>query len=89
VTSEFDKASLTENAVKLSSRNRQILDSKFLLYSLVPKYMKDYFKIIASGTAQEKLGLYKIKKVRISLPPIRIQKKISGIYGLSTYGGVF
>ena len=82
VTDEFHKANLTENAVKLIADNRKT-DSLFLKYALVPDYMKYYFQTVASGAAQDKLGLYKIKKVKINLPPLPTQRKIATI--LSAY----
>ncbi|MCP5245885.1 MAG: restriction endonuclease subunit S [Burkholderiales bacterium] len=82
VTKEFDGANLTENAVKISAK-RELLDSRFLKYALLPEYAKEYMQIVASGAAQGKLGLYKIKKLPIPYPPLPIQKKIAGV--LSAY----
>ncbi|MDG4716531.1 restriction endonuclease subunit S [Winogradskyella marincola] len=82
VTGEFDGANLTENAVKLVS-DKDKADSLFLKYALVPNYMKYYFQIVASGAAQDKLGIYKIKKIKINLPPLKTQRKIASI--LSAY----
>src|SRR5690606_37600775 len=55
----------------------------FLKYALVPDYMKYYFQTVASGAAQDKLGIYKIKKIKINLPPLKTQRKIASI--LSAY----
>jgi type I restriction enzyme, S subunit len=82
VTEEFNGANLTENAVKLSAK-REFLEPKFLKYTLIPESMKEYFQLVSSGAAQGKLGLYKIKKARIPLPPLTLQKKIAAI--LSAY----
>lgn len=82
VSDEFAGANITENAVKLTAKDK-LLEPKFLKYSLFPDTMKQYFQLIASGAAQGKLGLYKIKKTRIPLPPLPIQKKIAEI--LSAY----
>lgn len=82
ITEEFNLANLTENAVKLVAK-RDLLEPKFLKYSLLPNSMKEYFQVIASGAAQGKLGLYKIKDVIINLPPLPIQKRIASI--LSAY----
>ncbi|WP_452228444.1 restriction endonuclease subunit S [Lacinutrix sp. MEBiC02404] len=78
VTDEFDLANLTENAVKLISKSDKV-DSLFLKYALVPDYMKYYFQTVASGAAQDKLGIYKIKKIKINLPPLKTQRKIASI----------
>ena len=82
VTEKFDGANLTENAVKLVS-NQDEVDPIFLKYALVPDYMKYYFQTVASGAAQDKLGIYKIKKIKLKLPPIPTQRKIASI--LSAY----
>jgi len=82
ITTQFDKANLTENAVKLTPLT-DTLDSKYLKYSLVPKYMKGYFQVVSAGAAQGKLGLYKIKKTEIPLPSIEIQLRIAAV--LSAY----
>lgn len=82
VSKEFDKANLTENAVKIMSNKSKVVP-KFLLYYLLPQYSKDYLQILASGAAQDKLGLYKINILNISLPPLETQRKISNI--LSSY----
>lgn len=82
VSSEFDGANLTENAVKLKAKSG-ILHSIFLKYALLPGHAKEYMQMIASGSAQGKLGLYKIKKLTIPFPPFQIQQKIAEI--LSSY----
>jgi type I restriction enzyme S subunit len=81
VSSEFDGANLTENAVKLTAKKGLV--PLFLKYSLLPSDVKQHMQIVASGAAQGKLGLYKIKKLSIPFPPLLIQQKIAGI--LSTY----
>lgn len=82
VSKEFDKANLTENAVKIISNKSKVVP-KFLLYYLLPQYSKDFLQILASGAAQDKLGLYKINILNISLPPLETQRKIANI--LSAY----
>jgi type I restriction enzyme S subunit len=82
VTKEFDKSNLTENAVKLISKKGK-LHPVYLKYTLLPEKMKEYFQIVSSGAAQGKLGLYKIKTIKILLPPLPIQQRIASI--LSAY----
>jgi len=82
INSEFHNANLTENAVKISV-DQNIVYSKYLYYYLNQKDMKQYFQLVASGAAQGKLGLYKIKTTPVSLPPVPIQRKIAKI--LSNY----
>lgn len=81
VEEKFNGANLTENAVKLATNGNMY--AKFLKYALTPSYMKGYFQMIASGAAQGKLGLYKIKKVQVPKPPLPTQQKIAHI--LSAY----
>ena len=82
VAKEFDHANLTENALKLIAK-KQVLDAKFLKYILLPERMKEYFQVVSSGAAQGKLGIYKVKTIKIHLPPLPTQKRIASI--LSTY----
>jgi len=85
ISFELSGANLTENAVKLIAK-KDIVHPKYLHYSLSINHMKSYFEQVAAGAAQPKLGLYKIKKAKIPLPPLPTQKKIAGI--LSAYDGL-
>ena len=82
VTNEFDKASLTENAVKIIVDETQI-SAMFLKFLCQSDHIKSYFELIASGAAQPKLGIYKIQSTKVNLPPIPTQRKIASI--LSAY----
>ncbi|MBS8275597.1 restriction endonuclease subunit S [Thalassospira tepidiphila] len=82
VTEELAGANLTENAAKLVV-DRQKHDPVFLKYFLSSKLSKDRLAFLASGAAQGKLGLYKIKRFSIPRPPLPIQKNVASI--LSTY----
>lgn len=83
IPENLEKASLTENAVKLFPINNDIIDSKFLRYSLSGENQKSKLQQVASGAAQGKLGIYKIKEFKIPLPPLPTQQKIASI--LSAY----
>ncbi|MQP24551.1 hypothetical protein GFJ94_05695 [Flavobacterium sp. LMO8] len=83
ITEEFDGCNLTENAVKLIPHNLNELYPKFLKYSIYGDYQKNKFQQIASGSAQGKLGIYKIKTFEIEVPKIETQKRIASI--LSNY----
>lgn len=78
-----DKANLTENAVRLTEFDRQIVDSKYLCFYLGQPYMKQYMESLAAGAAQSKLGIYKIEKIKVFLPILSVQQKIASI--LSAY----
>ena len=82
ITKEFDNANLTENALKLVSK-KDIIEPKYLNYVLLPEKKKEYFQVVSSGAAQGKLGIYKVKNIKILLPPLTIQKRIASI--LSAY----
>ena len=82
ITTEFDGANLTENAVKLSAKPEK-LNPLYLKYVLLLDAMKEYFQVVASGAAQGKLGLYKIKTMEIPVPLLTHQRKIANI--LSAY----
>lgn len=77
-----DGYNLTENAVRLTNFTEAV-DSKFLHYILMQKHYYDYMQLIAGAAAQPKLGIYKIKKIRVVLPNVSIQKRIADI--LTTY----
>ena len=74
---------LTENAVRLTNFATDLVDSKYLVKLLSQPHMKQYMESLAAGAAQAKLGIYKIEKIKVSLPEINYQQKIASI--LSTY----
>lgn len=79
---ECDRFNLTENAVRLTNFT-ELVDSKFLAMYLNQQFMKEYMRILGSGAAQGKLGVYKIEKIKIPFPDYKTQKKIANI--LSCY----
>jgi type I restriction enzyme, S subunit len=82
ITEKFDGANLTENAARIRV-NKEICDPRFLSYQLATSYSKEKFKFLEGGSAQGKLGLYKIKSFKIILPPLSTQRSIASI--LSAY----
>ncbi len=82
-TKESDKANLTENAVRLTGFDKRLVDSKYLAFYLGQVSMKKHMELLAAGAAQAKLGIYKIEKIKVSLPPCKIQHRIASI--LSDY----
>ena len=79
---ECDGFNLTENAVRLTNFT-ELVDSKFLAMYLNQQFMKEYMRILGSGAAQGKLGVYKIEKIKIPFPDYKTQQKIAHI--LSRY----
>lgn len=77
-----DGYNLTENAVRLTNFTENV-DSKFLNYVLAQKHYYDYMQLIAGAAAQPKLGIYKVKQIKVELPNLEKQKKIA--YILSAY----
>ena len=73
---DCDNANLTENAVRLTSFDKNIVYPQFLNYYLSQPFMKGYMESLAIGAAQAKLGIYKIEKMKLSLPDIDIQKRV-------------
>lgn len=77
-----DGYNLTENAVRLTNYKNNV-DSKFLHYVLAQKQYHDYMQLIAGAAAQPKLGIYKVKRIKVELPDLKKQKRIANI--LSAY----
>lgn len=73
---------LTENAVRLTQFNDKVYN-KYLFYTLFQRQYRAYMQLIAGAAAQPKLGIYKIRNIRVELPDRDIQVMISSI--LSAY----
>ena len=81
-TKEVNGFNLTENAVRLTNFKDNV-SSQYLFYLLVQNQYKEFMQTIAGGAAQPKLGIYKIQRIKVQLPPLPIQQKIASI--LSAY----
>ena len=73
---------LTENAVRLTNFIKTV-NPKYVSYLLNSKKYWELMQQIAGGSAQPKLGIYKIGSIEIDLPTIELQNKIVSI--LSAY----
>lgn len=73
-----DGYNLTENAVRLTNYKNNV-DSKFLHYVLAQKQYHDYMQLIAGAAAQPKLGIYKVKRIKVELPDLKKQERIADI----------
>lgn len=82
IPKELDGANLTENAVKLTSF-KENCHFKYLLYYFLLPGKKKQLEQFAAGSAQGKLGLYKIKDIEVSIPKLPTQLRITSI--LSAY----
>lgn len=78
VPHELDGANLTENAVKLTDICDEI-DPLFLGILLSHPEYKGYMEQLSAGAAQSKLGIYKIRQIKVRVPPRTTQRKISAI----------
>ncbi len=82
IPKELEGANLTENAVKLTLFKNNC-HFKYLLYFFLLPGKKQQLEQFAAGSAQGKLGIYKIKDIEVSIPPLPNQRKIASI--LSAY----
>lgn len=78
VPKALNGANLTENAVKLTKLSREV-DSAFLGTLLSHPQYKAYMEQLSAGAAQAKLGIYKIRRIKVRLPPFPTQRKIAAI----------
>ena len=75
-TEDCDGINLTENAVRLTNFDENVVCSKYLAYYLGQPSMKTYMENLAAGAAQAKLGIYKIEKMKVQLPEVPIQRAV-------------
>ena len=75
VSEELDGFNLTENAVRLTEFDASV-NSLYLLYVLNSKKYWELMQSIAGGSAQPKLGIYKVESIPLELPDLDIQNKI-------------
>ncbi len=78
ITNEYDGANLTENAARIRV-NEKVCDPRFLSFQISTPRAKEKFQLLTGGSAQGKLGLYKINTFDVVLPPIAAQKRIASI----------
>ena len=73
---ELDGVNLTENAVRLTKFKKGI-DTRYLTYYLSQPFAKSYMEGLAAGAAQAKLGIYKVNKIKVTLPDLNTQQAIN------------
>lgn len=78
VGDSLDGANLTENCVKLIDVNDNV-DKEFLYYFLISSMGQEEIKKGTVGAVQPKLPIKNIQSIKMLLPPITVQKQISGI----------
>lgn len=77
ITESLNQANLTENCAKLI--NLKDIDNNFLYYFLSSELGQNEIKKGTVGAVQQKLPLYSIGEINISLPPLETQEKIARI----------
>lgn len=82
VSADLDGYNLTENAVRLTEFDESV-NSLYLLYLLNSQKYWEIMQSIAGGSAQPKLGMYKVESIPIELPTLDIQNRI--VKSISTY----
>lgn len=75
---ELDGANLTENAVRLTNFKKGI-NTRYLTYYLSQPFFKSYMEGLAAGAAQAKLGIYKVNKIKVTIPSIKVQNTINSV----------
>ena len=65
ITNEYDAANLTENAARIRV-NEKVCDPRFLSFQISTPRAKEKFQLLTGGSAQGKLGLYKINAFDVS-----------------------
>lgn len=79
---DVDGFNLTENAVRLTNFDKCIIP-QYLSYILNSKKYMEIMQAVAVGSAQPKLGIYKVEAIPLDLPDLDIQNKIVKI--ISSY----
>jgi len=82
VPASLNGVNLTENAIRLT-KIKDFVSPQFLCQLLSAKFFKEHMELLAAGAAQSKLGIYKIEKIKVLLPPLTTQQRIASI--LSAY----
>lgn len=82
VSADLDGYNLTENAVRLTEFDESV-NSLYLLYLLNSQKYWEIMQSIAGGSAQPKLGMYKVESIPLELPTLDIQNRI--VKSISTY----
>lgn len=73
--SEVDGYNLTENAVRLTNFHQEI-NSRYLFYMLYQKQYHDFMQLVAGAAAQPKLGIYKVERIKVSVPTRQEQDQV-------------
>jgi len=75
IPSELEGANLTENAAKLLVNGKKV-NQDFLIFCLSTNNAKSQIRIFTQAVGVPKLALERIEKIKIPIPPLKIQKQI-------------
>ena len=75
VTKEFDNSNLTENAAKICEIDSSRVDKRFLMYFFRTRAGQYSLLSRVASSSQPKLALERIRKIEVSIYPIKTQKK--------------
>jgi type I restriction enzyme, S subunit len=75
VPPSLDGANLTENAAKLTPRQQGVYDAGFLSAILQEPFAQNQIGSHVGQVTIGKLALFRIEKLRIPLPPLKLQKE--------------
>ena len=79
IDDDLDSANLTENCVKLTVLNKEILNYEYMFYYLISNNGQYEIGKNTVGAVQKKLPIYGIENINIRLPLIKEQKEITNI----------
>lgn len=79
INKDLDGANITENAVKITIKNKENYDSRFLSYYLRSNKGQHEIDSRTVGSTQKKLAIKRIKNILIPDLEISIQRKISSV----------
>lgn len=81
VPEELDNTLLTENAAKIVIKDNQVISKDYLVCVLESQSVKEQIRVFSGITGVPKLGLNKIQKLVIPVPPISEQLNVLDIVG--------
>lgn len=75
IPEKFDGANLTENAVKLVPKTKNVIDGMFLSYYINSPGIQEYINERKMSVGVPKLAIFRIETMPLLIPPMDIQKE--------------
>lgn len=79
VGSSLDSINLTENAAKLVPKKDGLYTPNFLSFMFQTNYVKQQIEALTGQVTIKKLALFRIKKIKVVLPPLELQMKFDQV----------